>query len=86
MVYYVNGGCMKSLGIVRSLDKEGRYSIPKELTKILDIETGDKLRIKLVDGDITIVKVEETCSFCKSTENLVEIHHKKICRLCLNEF
>jgi len=77
---------MKSLGIARSLDREGRYSIPKELTRILNIETGDKLLIKLVDGDITIVKVEEKCSFCKSTENLVEIHHKKICKGCLSEF
>lgn len=85
MYICVDGGFMKSLGITRTLDKEGRYSIPKELTSVLNIEAGDKVIIQLVDDAIRIIKVEEKCIFCKSDETLFEIGNKKICESCLSD-
>ena len=57
---------MKSLGISRRLDNLGRYVIPSEIRKNLDIKEKDILEV-YTDGDkIILRKVEECCTFCKN--------------------
>ena len=49
---------MKSIGVVRKLDRVGRLILPVELRKQFHLEKGDKLEL-FVDGDIVILKRKE---------------------------
>lgn len=63
---------MKSTGIIRSIDELGRIVIPKEIRKKLGIASTDPVEI-YVDGEkIILAKYEPNCSFCNSTEGVVE--------------
>lgn len=76
---------MKSTGIFRRIDTLGRFVLPKELRKSLDINQNDYLQIFL-DGDTIILKKSQlSCVLCGNTDDLVDYHDKKICRNCLNE-
>lgn len=76
---------MKSTGIFRRIDTLGRFVLPKELRKSLDINQNDYLQIYL-DGDTIILKKSQlSCVLCGSQEDLSDYRDKKICRNCLRE-
>ena len=76
---------MRSTGIFRRIDSLGRFVLPKELRKSLDIQQNDYLQIFL-DGDAIVLKKSQlSCSLCGSTENLKDFRDKKVCRECLAE-
>ena len=76
---------MKSTGIISNIDELGRIVVPKEIRKKLGISSTDPVEI-YVDGEkIVLMKYEPNCSFCSSTENVVEFKGKKVCRACLYE-
>lgn len=76
---------MKSIGIVRKIDKLGRIVLPVELRKTLGIAESDDIEIS-VDGDkIVLRKHEEVCIFCGSEEDVTDFHGKNVCEDCLNE-
>lgn len=76
---------MKSLGVSRRLDNLGRYVIPAEIRKNLDIKEKDILEV-YTDGDkIILRKVEECCTFCKRKEDLQEINDKYVCKDCVKK-
>lgn len=76
---------MKSTGIFRRVDALGRFVLPKELRKSLDIQENDYLQIFL-DGDgIVLKKSLLCCVLCNGTEELTDFHDKKICLRCLEE-
>jgi transcriptional pleiotropic regulator of transition state genes len=45
---------MKSTGIVRKIDKTGRFCIPKELLKTRRIENGDSLEVSVKGEQIVL--------------------------------
>lgn len=69
---------MKNIGIVRNFDALGRIVVPKEIRKILEIEEGTPVGIRLEDNKIVIEKytqkkcgncgqaIDETDKFCKN--------------------
>ena len=76
---------MKSLGVSRRLDNLGRYVIPAEIRKNLDIKEKDILEV-YTDGDkIILRKVEESCTFCGDEEGLQEINGKYVCKDCVKK-
>lgn len=76
---------MKSIGIVRKVDKLGRIVLPVELRKTLDIGDKDDLEIA-VDGDkVVLRKYSPACIFCDSTKNIGVFREKNICLNCLRE-
>lgn len=76
---------MKSTGIFRRIDSLGRFVLPKELRKSLDINQDDYLQIFLEGDTILLKKSQLACTLCGNTEDLVDFHEKKICRNCLAE-
>lgn len=76
---------MKSTGIVRKVDELGRIVIPKELRRMFNIKEKDQLEIYVEEDKIVLKKLENSCIFCKATENLTEYKDKFICSDCLNE-
>jgi len=76
---------MKSTGIFRRIDSLGRFVLPKELRKSLDINQNDYLHIFLEGDTILLKKSQLSCTLCGGTDDLVDYCDKKICRNCLKE-
>lgn len=76
---------MKSVGIIREIDKLGRIVIPIEYRHTLGIETGDPVEITAENDRIILRPYTPSCIFCKSIEDTVDYHGKTVCRECLEE-
>jgi transcriptional regulator, AbrB family len=76
---------MKSTGIFRRIDSLGRFVLPKELRKSLDINQNDYLQIFLEGDTIVLKKSQLSCVLCGNSDDLVDYRDKKICRRCLQE-
>ena len=77
---------MKATGIIRNLDQLGRFVIPKETRKALDLNEGDPIEM-FTDGDkIILKKYNPGCHCCGSMDHLTEVLGLKIRPKCLKEF
>lgn len=76
---------MKSTGIVRKLDELGRVVLPVELRRRLGIDIRDAMELKVDGCYVVLQEYKPRCTFCKSTENVVEKKDKLICENCLND-
>ncbi len=67
------------------MDSLGRFVLPKELRKSLDINQNDYLQI-FIEGDTVILKKSQlNCILCGNSDgnDLVDHCDKKICRDCI---
>ena len=76
---------MKSTGVIRRVDELGRFVLPIEIRRALDIQTKDHLEIFTDEDRIVLKKYDPACSFCSGAEDLVLFAEKRICRKCLEE-
>ena len=77
---------MKATGIIRNLDQLGRFVIPKETRKALDLNEGDPIEM-FTDGDkIILKKYAPGCHCCGNLKDLTDVLGLKICPKCLKEF
>lgn len=74
---------MKNVGIVREIDKLGRFVIPVELRNKLGIDNGDSIEIFAEQDRIILKKYESNCTFCKSEQNVVEFKSRAVCQNCI---
>lgn len=76
---------MKSTGIIRPMDRLGRFVIPMELRRSMGIGVKDMLEI-LVDGDEIILRRHSgECVFCGASEELAPFKNRLVCPSCLAE-
>ena len=67
----------------RRIDELGRIVLPMEIRKNLEIKEGDILEFFTdTSKNIIIKKYTNTCMFCNSQENLIELRNKVICKTC----
>ncbi|MBR3705038.1 MAG: AbrB/MazE/SpoVT family DNA-binding domain-containing protein [Oscillospiraceae bacterium] len=76
---------MKSISIVRKIDKLGRIVLPVELRKTLGITENDDIEIAVDGRSIVLRKHEDVCIFCGSDQEVTDFHGKNICAACLSE-
>ncbi|MBR1530056.1 MAG: AbrB/MazE/SpoVT family DNA-binding domain-containing protein [Oscillospiraceae bacterium] len=76
---------MHSTGIFRRVDGLGRFVLPKELRKSLDINQNDYLQIFLEGDTIVLRKRQDNCILCGGTESLTDFHDKCLCTKCIEE-
>lgn len=73
---------MKSIGIVRKVDKLHRYVIPQEICDTYGIQEGTPMEV-FIDGDNIILRKYQTgCIFCDSMDGLKEFGGQYICEHC----
>ncbi|MFX3643451.1 MAG: winged helix-turn-helix transcriptional regulator [Candidatus Pristimantibacillus sp.] len=76
---------MKSIGIVRHLDKLGRIVLPKELRDSLDIQVRDDIEY-FHDTDNYLVVLRKfrstSCLFCDAAEDLSMFKEQLVCKDC----
>lgn len=71
---------MKDTGVVRKIDELGRFTLPMELRKKMNIDVGDPLEV-FVDSENIVLKKFVPCDiFNGSTEDLIEYEGKKVSR------
>jgi transcriptional pleiotropic regulator of transition state genes len=68
--------------MVRKIDDLGRIVLPAETRRLFNIHEGDQLEISVENGAIVIRKLEATCVFCGSTEDVGEFLGRGICGVC----
>ena len=76
---------MKSLGIVRKVDKLGRIVLPIETRKRLDLGPKDTVEIFVEKDRVVLKKYEPCCIFCGDADDVIMYKDKRICRSCLEE-
>ena len=79
------GYFMKSTGVTRQIDELGRFVLPIEIRRAMDINVKDTLEIFTDDNRIILQKYQPACSFCSNADNIVLFAGKRICRSCLDE-
>ena len=77
---------MKATGIIRNLDQLGRFVIPKETRKALDLNEGDPIEMFTDEDKIILKKYTPGCHCCGNLEDLTDVLGLKICPKCLKEF
>ena len=76
---------MKSLGILRPIDKLGRIVIPTSLRKSLNLNTDDPMEIYVDGSNIILKKYEPACIFCNDTKDVVVYKGRNVCANCIQE-
>ncbi len=75
---------MKSTGIVRTVDSVGRFVIPMELRRTMNIvDAEDALEVFVEDDKIVLRKYSPSCIFCKNLDDVIEYEDHKICKACI---
>ena len=78
---------MKRTGIVRTLDREGRFCLPAEIRMSQGLEYGTLMEVWLnEDGIIMLKKWTGMCALCSAQKDLVSIGERVLCRECVNMF
>ena len=72
-----------SPGIMRRVDSLGRFVLPKELRRQLQIECNDYLQIYTEGEKIIIQKAQCSCALCGRTDDLIDFNDKKVCKSCV---
>jgi AbrB family transcriptional regulator, transcriptional pleiotropic regulator of transition state genes len=68
--------------IVRKIDDLGRIVIPAETRRLFNIREGDELEVSVENNAIVLRKLEATCVFCGSTDDVEEFLGRGICGVC----
>ena len=76
---------MKSTGITRQVDNLGRFVLPIEIRRALDIQEGDALEIFTDDDRVILKKYQPACIFCNDADEVVLFGGKRVCRQCLTK-
>lgn len=72
-------------GMVRKIDDLGRIVVPAETRRLFNIHEGDKLAISVENDTIVLKKLDATCTFCGSTDDVAAFKGKGVCRNCRAE-
>ncbi|MBP3696791.1 MAG: AbrB/MazE/SpoVT family DNA-binding domain-containing protein [Clostridia bacterium] len=74
------------MGFVREVDSVGRIVIPMQLRKEFNIvEQGSKVELFSDGKQIILKKAVDSCAFCKSETDLLEVDGNYICKACLDK-
>ena len=76
---------MKSTGIVRKVDRLGRFVLPIELRNTFNIKENDPLEIFVDNETIILKKYSPACIFCSETNEVVVYNGKNICKSCIQK-
>ena len=77
---------MKSLGMIRQVDRMGRVVIPKEIRKQLNVENDvDSFEIYTEGEYVILKKYQPSCIFCEKLGDSVEFNGNTVCFGCIEK-
>lgn len=75
---------MKSVGMVRKMDEQGRVILPMELRRTLEIKNEDAFEIFIEGNKMVLKKYTSGCIFCGETHGVRVVNEQNICPKCLD--
>lgn len=66
----------------RTIDTAGRIVIPMEYRRLLQIEKGEHVDIRLEGDQIILSKAADQCMFCKGKRSLLSFQGGWVCQDC----
>ncbi|MBQ6816666.1 MAG: AbrB/MazE/SpoVT family DNA-binding domain-containing protein [Clostridia bacterium] len=76
---------MRTTGIIRPVDKNGRVVIPMDLRKQLNVENEvDSFEIFTEDDKIILKKYEPSCIFCGEAGDTLKLKGHNVCLDCID--
>ena len=77
---------MKATGIVRRFDENGRFVLPMDVRRMLDLDMpGDAVEVYLDGESVVLKKYNPSCLFCGEADDLVVYKEKRVCRKCVEK-
>jgi transcriptional pleiotropic regulator of transition state genes len=77
---------MKATGIVRRFDENGRFVLPMEVRRMLDLDMpGDAVEVYLDGESVVLKKYNPSCLFGGEADDLVVYKEKRVCRKCVEK-
>jgi len=73
---------LSAMGMARRIDALGRVVVPVEMRRLLGINEGDLLDIHVESGRLVMSRIEHSCLFCGSNEDLRMFKDRLVCRAC----
>ncbi len=73
---------MQHTGMVRSVDRLGRITIPKELCRVLGLLGSSRVVLSLENNGIVIRRYTEPCCLCGRADDTFEVDGKFYCSHC----
>ncbi len=70
-------------GVRRKVDHLGRVVIPASMRRVLQIEDGDELEVRLDGSTLSLSKPREACTFCGSVQDLTDVLAHPVCWSCV---
>lgn len=77
---------MKATGIVRAIDALGRFVIPMEIRRTLQIKEGDLLELYTTDDGLVLRPHRERCICCGAEKALAHVAGIALCPACIQTF
>lgn len=68
--------------MVRKIDDLGRIVVPAETRRLFNIQEGDQLSIAVEGDAIVLRKLDASCTFCGSSEDVTPFRGKGVCASC----
>ncbi len=72
-------------GVARKIDDLGRLVIPSEYRKVLGIKLGDYLDMTLEGNALVLKRLESSCVFCASMDDLTTFRSRTVCKPCTSD-
>lgn len=73
---------MRATGIVRQVDQLGRFVLPMELRRDLEIAPKDGVEIYVDGENVVLEKHRPACVFCGSNDELADFKGRLVCGEC----
>jgi transcriptional pleiotropic regulator of transition state genes len=77
------GVLVRPIGAARRIDQLGRVVVPVELRRILGLEDGDLLDIRVEGGRLVLDKIVPACVLCGNADRLRERNGRHVCTECV---
>ncbi len=71
--------------MVRKIGQHGKFALPKELRKTMNLSEGDSLEFFIEDKFLILRKYEPACIFCGEAKNIKMYKSKNICKSCYEQ-
>lgn len=76
---------MKATGVVRKIDELGRFVLPIEIRKSLNLNCKDAVEIFVDNDKIILKKYEPSCIFCGNADQVSDVYGKLVCAECIEK-
>lgn len=75
----------KNTGVSRKIDDLGRLVLPAEIRRRFGLNEGSHVEISVEGEFILLSRVDDTCVFCSSGEQLRQFRDRRICASCVDQ-